>query len=55
MKAKLIYLSERQVDFLKDESQRLGTKVSELIRRILDAHIDIEKEYENGINKKDPI
>ena len=46
MKAKLIYLSERQVEFLADESKKLGTKVSELIRRILDAHI--KKEYENG-------
>lgn len=45
---------------LTHESKRLGTKVSELIRRILDAHIYTEydkrdrkakKEYENGKDK----
>lgn len=44
MKAKLIYLSDRQVEFLNNEAKRLGTKVSELIRRILDYHMEKENE-----------
>lgn len=45
-----IYLSERQVTLLKDESKRYDIKISELIRRILDAHF--EKGDDNG-NAKD--
>lgn len=41
-----IYLSERQVGLLKCESKKYEIKISELIRRILDAHF--EKEQDNG-------
>jgi len=35
-----IYLTERQQKALQKEAQKLGVSVAELIRRILDKHLD---------------
>ncbi len=35
-----IYLTERQQKALQKEAQKLGVSVAELIRRILDRHLD---------------
>lgn len=39
MKAKLVHLTERQIEELTKEARRIGISVSELIRRILDEHL----------------
>jgi hypothetical protein len=39
MKAKLVHLTERQIEGLTNEAKRLGISVSELIRRVLDEHL----------------
>lgn len=39
MKAKLVHLTERQIEGLTKEAKSLGISVSELIRRVLDEHL----------------
>lgn len=43
MKPKLINLTDRQHEWLNKEAAGVGVPVSELIRRLLDAHIDFEE------------
>jgi len=45
MKQKLIGLTDRQQKYLKEEAKNIGISVSELIRRILDEHIDRKDIY----------
>lgn len=40
MKKTNIYLTERQIEMLSKEAQELGIGLAELIRRILDRHIE---------------
>ncbi len=35
-----IFLSDRQIDLLKEESSRLQMTLAELLRRLIDAHFD---------------
>jgi len=44
MKRTQIYLSDKEHDFLDKESEDLDISKSELIRRILDDHIQDKKE-----------
>jgi len=54
MKQKLIGLTERQQKYLGDRSKDLGIPVSELIRRILDEHIEDQKTViENPFEEKE--
>jgi len=39
MKAKLVHLTERQIEELTKEARKIGISVSELIRRVLDDHL----------------
>ena len=44
---KQIYITERQNQYLEKEAHRLRLRVAEILRRILDEHIDIhEKDYD---------
>ncbi len=45
-----IYLTKPQKKYLKKESDRLGLKSSELLRRILDKYMK-EEEQENGMEQ----
>lgn len=38
MNKRMISLTDPQVDFLRQEAERLGISVSDLIRRIIDAY-----------------
>ena len=49
MHKRLISFTPRQDDWLRTESKRLGVPVSELVRRVLDAHLD----KEHGANGQD--
>jgi len=40
MKPKLVHLTDRQFEYLEERARAVGIPVSELIRRILDHHID---------------
>jgi hypothetical protein len=45
MKAKLVHLTDRQFEHLTDQAGKLGISVSELIRRILDDHMDSIRQW----------
>ena len=38
--AKILYLSERQVELLKKEANSKGVTFTEMVRRILDKYLD---------------
>lgn len=40
VKKREVFLSEKQTAFLKAEAKRLGIPVNEVVRRLLDKHID---------------
>lgn len=40
MRAKLVHLTDRQFEYLERRADAIGIPVSELIRRILDHHIE---------------
>ena len=39
MKRKNFYLTEHQLEYLDEESKKIGITISELIRRIMDTYI----------------
>ena len=43
MVRKQVYITKRQENFLKDESQSKGMTQAEIIRRALDRFIDLKK------------
>ena len=44
MKRKNFYLTDPHIEYLDDKSKELDITVSEIIRRILEKHINEEKE-----------
>ena len=42
MKRTQIYLTEKEHTLIRKESEKIGIKLSELIRRILDKHLKID-------------
>ena len=43
MTKQMISFTDPQMAYLKKEAKRLGISVAELVRRIIDAHKDIDK------------
>jgi hypothetical protein len=54
MRAKLVHLTDRQFEHLTEQSKKLGISVSELIRRILDDHLDSVREWVTPPNTGKP-
>ena len=48
MKAKLVHLTDRQFDRLGETADEIGISMSELIRRILDEHIEAGRPAPKG-------
>lgn len=44
MKKTIVSLTERQMKSISEEAQELGISKSELIRRLLDKHIDSKRD-----------
>ena len=50
MKKTLISLTERQRQKIQEEAESIGISKAELIRRILDSHIDKKEDQKNDTN-----